>query len=309
MSNHRLVDLPAGVRLVDDLHLGRRHVIGTYLLLGDEPAIVDPGPASALSSLEAGLAAHGVALADLRSILLTHIHLDHAGATGAILRRCPHVRVYVHERGAPHMIAPEKLIRSATRIYGDEMERLWGAIEPVPAGNVTTLAGGERLRAAGRALRVLDAPGHAFHHVVYFDERTGAIFMGDTGGICLPDAPVARPATPPPDIDIEIWLRTLDAVESLGPQALLLTHFGPTYEPRAYLEDYRSALHRWAAVVREQIEAGADEAGQIERLRAQSRADLSPGASDDVISLYEQASSVEMNWQGLSRYWRKRLNV
>jgi glyoxylase-like metal-dependent hydrolase (beta-lactamase superfamily II) len=306
MNYPKPVALPSGVRLIDDMHLGRPHVIGTYLLLGDEPAIVDPGPSSALGSLEAGLAAHRVVPGDLRAILLTHIHLDHAGATGTIVRRHPHLRVYVHERGAPHLVNPEKLLRSATRIYGDAMDRLWGAIEPVPEENVMILAGGETIRAAGRAMRVFDAPGHASHHVFYLDEGSGAAFVGDTGGICLPDAPVARPATPPPDIDIEAWLRTLDIIDALDPRALLLTHFGPAYDPGAYLDDYRAALLRWADAVRAGRGAGLDEAAQVERLRLIARADLGPAASDQVIALYEQASSVEMNWLGLARYWRKR---
>jgi glyoxylase-like metal-dependent hydrolase (beta-lactamase superfamily II) len=306
MSYPKPVDLPDNLRLIDDMHLDRPHVIGTYLLLGDAPAIVDPGPASTLAGLEAGLAAHGLASDDLHAILLTHIHLDHAGATGSLVRRNPRLRVYVHDRGAPHLIDPTKLLRSATRIYGDEMERLWGEIAPVPAENVTTLGGGETIDVGGRSLRVLDTPGHASHHVVYFDTGSGAVFMGDNGGVCLPDAPVARPATPPPDIDIQAWLGTLDAIASLDPRALLLTHFGPTYEPRAYLDDYRDALLRWSEAVRADMAAGAGEDAQVARLRALALADLGPGASGEVVDLYEQASSVEMNWQGLARYWRKR---
>jgi glyoxylase-like metal-dependent hydrolase (beta-lactamase superfamily II) len=307
MSYPEPVALPDGVRLVDDRHLGRPHVIGTYLLLGDEPALFDPGPASTLANLEDGLAAHGVGFDDLRAVLLTHIHLDHAGATGALVRRCPRLRVYVHQRGAPHIVDPAKLIRSAARIYGDALERLWGVIEPVPEGNVAALAGGETLRLGRRALRVFDAPGHASHHVFYFEEASGAAFLGDAGGVCQPDAPVARPATPPPEIDIEAWLRTLDAIGALDPRALLLTHFGPAYEPRAYLADYRAALLRWAEAVRAGLESGEDEAAQVARLRDLARADLGRGAAGDTFALYEQASSVEMNWQGLARYWRKRL--
>lgn len=307
MQRTDLVALPGDLRLVDDRHLGRPHVIGTYLLLGDEPAIVDPGPGSTLASLEAGLAAHGLGLGDLRAILLTHIHLDHAGATGSIVQRHPHLQVYVHQRGAPHLIDPEKLIRSATRIYGDQMDTLWGPILPVPRENAHLLAGGETLRLGRRALRVYDAPGHAFHHVLYLDQGSGAAFVGDVCGICMPDAPLARPATPPPDIDIELWLRTLDTLRALDPQALLLTHFGPTYRPQDYIEDYCAALLRWSEALRDSLAAGDDEAAQIEKLRALSLADIGPAAPAEVIALYEQGSGLEMNWQGLARYWRKRL--
>ncbi len=153
MSDRTLMPLPADARLIDLLHLGRPHVIGTYLLLGDQPALIDPGPASTLDTIEAGLAMHGLALADIQTILLTHIHLDHAGATGTLLRRYPHIRVYVHMRGAPHLVAPEKLIHSATRLYGDAMQRLWGPIRPVPEQAINVLSGGETLRIGGAAVR------------------------------------------------------------------------------------------------------------------------------------------------------------
>ena len=157
MPNHTLMPLPADARLIDLLHIGRPHVIGCYLLLGDQPALVDPGPASTLDTLEASLAAQGLALVDIQTILLTHIHLDHAGATGMLLRRYPHIQVYVHTRGAPHLIAPEKLIHSATRLYGDAMQRLWGPILLViPARRAirrTVLAAPSRRSRAPRASR------------------------------------------------------------------------------------------------------------------------------------------------------------
>jgi glyoxylase-like metal-dependent hydrolase (beta-lactamase superfamily II) len=306
MSALSPMPLPADTVLIDLLHLGRPHIIGAYLLLGEQPALIDPGPASTLDRLEAGMAAHGLALVDLQAILLTHIHLDHAGATGTLLRRYPHLRVYVHTRGAPHLAAPEKLIRSATRLYGDAMQRLWGPILPVPQQAITTLAGGEIVRIGERALHVYDAPGHASHHVFYFDQQSGAAWIGDTGGVCRPDAPVARPATPPPDIDIEAWQRTLDTLRALDPGVLLLTHFGPAYQPLAYIEDYRAALLHWAAVVRAGLASGADEAAQIAQLTALAQASLGPAASNQEATLYEQASSTTLSWQGLARYLRKR---
>jgi glyoxylase-like metal-dependent hydrolase (beta-lactamase superfamily II) len=298
--------LPADVRLIDALHLGHPHIIGVYLLLGEQPALVDPGPASTLANLEAAIAAHGLALADLQAILLTHIHLDHAGATGTLLKRYPHLRVYVHQRGAPHLAAPEKLVRSASRLYGDAMDRLWGEIAPVPERAISVLSGGETLRIGRRTLRVYDAPGHASHHVFYLDEGSGAAFIGDTGGVCRPNAPVARPATPPPEIDIEAWQRTLDTLGTLDPQVLLLTHFGPAYQPGVYIEDYRAELLRWAEAVRVGLASGDDEAAQIERLRALARSRLDPATPPEEVALYEQASSTELSWYGLARYWRKR---
>jgi glyoxylase-like metal-dependent hydrolase (beta-lactamase superfamily II) len=306
MSDHTLLPLPASTGLIDLLHLGRPHVIGSYVLLGDQPALIDPGPPSTLDTLEAGLAAYGLALADIQVILLTHIHLDHAGATGTLLRRYPHMQVYVHARGAPHLIAPEKLINSATRLYGDAMQRLWGAILPVPEQAISVLSGGETLPIGPRALHVYDAPGHASHHVIYFDTQSRAAWIGDTGGVCRPGRAIARPATPPPDIDIEAWQRSLDMLRALDPSVLLLTHFGPAYQPAAYIEDYRAALLHWAEIVRAGLSSGADEAAQIARLDQLAQADLGPAASAEDATLYEQASSTTLSWQGLARYWRKR---
>lgn len=298
--------LPDEIRLVDDLHLGRPHVIATYVLLGDEPALVDPGPSSTLPNLEAGLAAHGLALRDLHAVLLTHIHLDHAGASGTLVARYPHLRVYVHQRGAPHMIAPERLIRSAARLYGDELERLWGEFRAVPEQNMTVLSGGETLRLGGRTVRVFYAPGHASHHVVYFDEGTGAAFTGDTAGVRMPGSSYTRPPTPPPDIDLEGWQRSLDTLRALEPRLLLLTHFGPVHEPAEHIEDYRARLLRWAETVRQGLLSGADEATQIARLQALADAELGAIASPDVYQRYRQAAAVEQSWHGLARYWRKR---
>jgi glyoxylase-like metal-dependent hydrolase (beta-lactamase superfamily II) len=301
-----LMPLPADAQLIDLLHLGQPNVIGAYLLLGDQPALIDPGPASTIDTIEAGLTAHGLALADIQAILLTHIHLDHAGATGTLLRRYPHIQVYVHTRGAPHMIAPEKLIHSATRLYGDAMQRLWGPILPVPEQAINVLSGGETLHIGGRALQVYDTPGHATHHVIYFDERSGAAWIGDTGGVCRPSASVARPATPPPDIDIEAWQRSLDLLRALNPSVLLLTHFGPAYQPSVYIEDYRAMLLHWADIVRNGLSSGADEASQIAQLSQLAQTSLGPATSDEDARLYELASSTALSWHGLARYWRKR---
>jgi glyoxylase-like metal-dependent hydrolase (beta-lactamase superfamily II) len=306
MSDHTLLPLPADTRLIDLLHLGRPHVIGSYLLQGDQPALIDPGPASTLETLEAGLAAQGVALADLQTILLTHIHLDHAGATGTLLRRYPHMRVYVHPRGAPHLVAPEKLIHSATRLYGDVMQRLWGPILPVPEQAISLLSNGETLHIGTRTLHVYNAPGHASHHVIYFDTHSGAAWIGDTGGVCRPGAAVPRPATPPPDIDIEAWQRSLDMLRMLDPSVLLLTHFGPAYQPLDYIEDYRATLLHWAEIVQKGLSSGADEATQIAQLDQLAQSSLGASASAEDATLYEQASATALSWQGLARYWRKR---
>jgi glyoxylase-like metal-dependent hydrolase (beta-lactamase superfamily II) len=293
------------IHIIDDHHLGRPHIIGTYLLLGDEPALVDPGPSVTLPTLEAGLAEHGLRFDDIRAILLTHIHLDHAGATGVLVDRYPHLRVYVHQRGAPHLIAPERLLSSATRLYGDLMDVLWGPILPIPEQAITTLAGGETIRLGNRSLRVFDTPGHASHHVSYLDEESGAVFVGDVAGVHLPGTRQARPATPPPDIDLEAWASSLDTILSLAPTALLLTHFGPVSDPSAHIADFRARLAAWAETVRTGLASGADEPTQIAQLAAVADADLDPSDAELAAS-YRQAAAIEQSWQGLARYWRKR---
>jgi glyoxylase-like metal-dependent hydrolase (beta-lactamase superfamily II) len=306
MSNHEPLPLPADTHLIDLLHLGDPQIIGAYLLLGDQPALIDPGPSSTLGNLEDGLAAQGLALGDIQTILLTHIHLDHAGATGTLLRRYPHLRVHVHERGAPHLVAPERLVRSAARLYGAEMDRLWGSILPVPEQSISVLAGGETLQLGRRTLQVYDAPGHAAHHVIYFEQHSRAAWIGDSGGVCRPSVPMARPAAPPPEVDIEAWQRTLDTLRALDPSVLLLTHFGPAYQPAAYIEDYRAALLLWAASVQAGLASGEDEEAQIARLSQLAQTSLGSAASAEDARLYEHASSTVLSWHGLARYWRKR---
>lgn len=305
MTAHTKISLPGGLKLVDDMHLGQPHVIGTYALLGDEPALVDPGPSSAVDALEAGLAEQGLRFDDISALLLTHIHLDHAGATGTLVARYPHLRVYVHERGAPHLIDPERLLRSAKRLYGDDMDRLWGEFRAVPEERVTTLSGGETLRLGARAIRVYDAPGHASHHVVYFDEDTSAAFVGDVGGVRLPGSQYARPATPPPDIDLDAWRRTLDTLRMLQPRFLMLTHFGPAADPETHIEHYWARLVRWSETVRHSLEEQLDDTAQLQQLQALEDDEIRT-MSPEERTHYQTAMPIEQSWQGLVRYWRKR---
>jgi glyoxylase-like metal-dependent hydrolase (beta-lactamase superfamily II) len=290
---------------IDDMHLGRPHVIATFLLTGAEPTLVDPGPASTLPNLEAGLAQHGYSLGDIRHILLTHIHLDHAAASGTITARYPDIRVYVHERGAQHIIDPERLLNSARQLYGAQMATLWGEILPVPADQVTIVPDGATIALGERRMSAYDAPGHAKHHLVYFEAATGAAFVGDNAGVRLPGFDYVRPATPPPDIDIEQWQQTLDLIAGLAPQTLYLTHFGAYHDAQRHIEEYRARLLRWAEQVRQGLASGADESAQILQLRQLADAELSAMSEADR-ALHQQASPGEQSWAGLARYWRKR---
>ncbi len=280
-------------------------VIATAVLRGpDGVVLVDPGPTSCLPALEDGLARIGASLSDVRTILLTHIHLDHAGATGTIAARVPDARVYVHERGAPHLVDPTKLLASATRLYGDEMDALWGRFDPVPAARVTALAGGERLDVAGRAVRVAYTPGHAVHHVSYLDESAGVAYVGDTCGIHAGGGYVIA-ATPPPDIDLPLWEASLDALDAWQPGTLFLTHFGPVTPARAHVAAFRNVLRRTADLVEQSLaDGGTDEARVavfVERMRADARQAL----SDAEAVRLETAAPFGQIWAGLARHLRK----
>jgi glyoxylase-like metal-dependent hydrolase (beta-lactamase superfamily II) len=269
--------------LIDVMHLGRDRVIGAYEIDG---LIVDPGPSSCMDTLVAGLEE------EPRALLLTHIHLDHAGASGSLVRRFPGLRVYVHESGAQHLADPAKLLESATRLYGDDMERLWGDVLPVPAESVVALVGGESIE----GFRVAHAPGHARHHAVYLHEATGDAYVGDVAGVRIPPIDFTIPPTPPPDIDVEAWERSLDAVAEWDPSRLCLTHFGPAEDPRAQLERARERL-RWLA------ELARD--GDREVFMRRVAAEIDEVADEDVALRHRQAVPPGQLWLGLERYWRK----
>src|SRR4051794_25968095 len=266
------------------MHLGRDRVIGAYELDG---VVVDPGPSSCLETLLDGLEA------EPRALLLTHIHLDHAGASGSLVARFPDLRVYVHEVGAPHLVDPERLLRSASRLYGDDMERLWGAVLPVPAANVVALSGGEEIE----GFRVAYAPGHATHHVAYLHEATGDAYVGDVAGVRIPPHEFTLAPTPPPDIDVEAWERSLDRVAQWRPQRLCLTHFDRTDRPLDQLERVRESLRRNAELARR---------GDRERFLEELGTQVDRTHDEDVALRVRQAAPPDQLWLGLERYWRKR---
>jgi glyoxylase-like metal-dependent hydrolase (beta-lactamase superfamily II) len=285
---------------------GSPRVIATAVLTGpDGVTIIDPGPTSCLPTLEAGLQHRGLSLRDVRALLLTHIHLDHAGATGTILQRVPNIKVYVHERGAPHMIDPAKLLASATRLYGDQMDALWGEFLPVPSEHVTALKGGERLAVAGTSLAVAYTPGHAKHHVSYFDEHEGVAFVGDTAGIRVIGDYLIAP-TPPPDIDIEVWEASLHLIEAWGPVSLFLTHFGPVTPARAHLARFRITLRSQAEAVRASLQAGGSEEEKIRSFVDHMRRDARQALPEREARATELAAPFDQLWQGLARYWQKK---
>jgi glyoxylase-like metal-dependent hydrolase (beta-lactamase superfamily II) len=272
-------------RLIDTMHLGVDRVIGAWERDG---AIVDPGPASTVETLLAALGD-----AEVHAVLLTHIHLDHAGGTGTLLRRFPRARVYVHEIGAPHLIDPSRLLDSAARLYGaDRMAELWGEVLPVPAERVTALSGGEVVE----GMEVLAAPGHAAHHVVYLDRGDGSAYVGDVAGVRIPPGATTVMPTPPPEIDVDAWQRSIAAVAERAPGRLRLTHFGEVAGAGDQLERARAALARQAELAR---------TGDRGRFMAEIEAEID-SQSADAAQRMRAAMPPEQVWLGLERYWRKR---
>ena len=294
------------MNFIDLRFLGMRRVIGAAVLEGPSGLmIIDPGPTSCVPALENGLAELGRTLEDVRHILLTHIHLDHAGATGTLLQRLPHAIAYVHERGAPHMIDPTKLLASAARLYGLNMDRFWGEFRPVAADRLRVLRGGEHLDIAGRTVAVKYTPGHASHHVSYFDTATGVAYVGDTAGIRVVGSYIKAP-TPPPDIDLELWEASLQQIEAWKPRALVLTHFGRVDDVADHLRNFRGVLERQAALVRETLASDGTDEERIRRFVEDMRADARRRLSPEDAASTEAAAAFDQLWQGLARYWRKK---
>ena len=292
---------------IDVDYLGKPKVIAACLLQGQgSAAIVDPGPASAVATLRSKLNRLGLTVQDIDTILLTHIHLDHAGATGTLVKENPRIRVYVHERGAPKMIDPTKLLDSARRLYGDQMDRLWGEFLPLPPANVCALGGGERLSIGGRQLDVVYTPGHASHHVSYFEAATGLAFVGDTAGIRIANGPAILPITPPPDIDLEAWKQSWQKIRERHPERLFLTHFGDAQRVHEHLEELRERLEEWSVAVHESLKEGADDAERAARFAEQVAAKLKLRLSEEDTERYVRGAAVDLCWYGLARYWRKR---
>jgi glyoxylase-like metal-dependent hydrolase (beta-lactamase superfamily II) len=286
---------------------GRGSVIASAIV--ESPAgvaIVDPGPTSCLDTLELGLNARGIRWSDVRHLLLTHIHLDHAGASGTIVREHPHVRVYVHERGAKHLIDPTRLLDSATRVYGDQMDRLWGEFAAVPADRVTSLVGGERVEAAGRVFEVAYTPGHASHHVSYFDSSSGVAFVGDTAGVRV-DGGYVLPPTPPPDIDLEAWAVSIDRILAWSPATLFLTHFGPAQDVLDHCASFADNLERGAAQVRASLNQPGTDDERAARFEGWLRLELGRHMNESRVDSYIVAAAFRHQWAGLARYWRKKL--
>jgi glyoxylase-like metal-dependent hydrolase (beta-lactamase superfamily II) len=270
---------------IDVMHLGRDRVICAYDVGG---ALVDPGPTSSVDTLMDALEG-----TEPRALMLTHIHLDHAGASGVLCRRFPGLVVYVHESGAPHLADPTKLIESAERLYGDDMERLWGEVAPVPEERIRPLSGGEEVE----GFKVAYTPGHASHHVSYLHVDTGDVYVGDTAGVRIPPHQHTVAPTPPPDIDVDAWLDSLHTIARWNPIALCLTHFGRVTDVEDQLLRVRASLVEHADMARR--------GGEEDFVRALDR-EVRDATDAETAERFVQAVPPEQAFQGLERYWRKR---
>jgi glyoxylase-like metal-dependent hydrolase (beta-lactamase superfamily II) len=275
---------------IDLLHAGKG-IVGCYLLeTEDGPALFDCGPASCVDNLKAGLRERGLELTDVRHVLLSHIHLDHAGAAGVLVRENPELQVHVSEVGAPHLVDPSKLEASARRLYGDTFDDLWGELAPIPSENVHVV--GDRVV----GLDCFPTPGHASHHVSYLDGE-GVLYAGDAAGVRLVGGQFVMPPLPPPEIDLEAWERTIEEIGRRAPGALALIHFGVHDDVMPHLASLRDTISRWA----ERVEDGMDE----ETFVAAARYDVSQ-SDPELVDDYERAGPYWHHFRGLERYWLKR---
>ena len=282
-------------------------VIAAFLITGPHGhTLIETGPGSTLGALQEAIAAAGARLDDVTQLAVTHIHLDHAGAAGSLLRRLPDAKLFVHPVGAPHMIDPAKLLASATRIYGDRMDLLWGAFEPAPADRVVVLADDAELRAGERTLRALHTPGHASHHVAFVDMEHRTAFTGDVAGVRLGAVPYVRPPTPPPDIDIEAWHRSTQRLRALGLRALDLTHFGRVGGAADHLDTLARNLDEWVGWIADRLRRGEDPAVVADELARRGEMDVirAGGSARDAVAL-ELATPSRMSVDGIARYVRQ----
>jgi glyoxylase-like metal-dependent hydrolase (beta-lactamase superfamily II) len=302
--------LDADLWLLDLDFQGIPGTVAAFLITGPQGhTLVETGPGSTLGALERGIAAAGARIEEVTQLVVTHIHLDHAGAAGTLLRRLPDARLFVHPVGAPHMVDPARLLDSATRIYGDAMDRLWGAFEPCPAERVVMLHDGAELTCGRRTLRALHTPGHASHHIAFHDPDGGSLFTGDVAGVRMQGADYVRPPTPPPDIDIEAWHRSVEIIRSVAPRALDLTHFGRFEDPTRHLDELMHRLDAWVKWTAERLARGDTPAAMTEALRTASEVELQDEGHAADARAYELATPADMTVNGIVRYLTRRPRI
>ncbi len=297
-----------GISYIDLNFCGTPHAIATgAYITGAGVTLIDPGPGSCVDTLRGELARQGIGINDIQTILLTHIHLDHAGATGLLVKENSKISVFVHEKGAPHVIDPSKLVNSANQLWGVEgVARLWGAVIPVPETNLTVLRGGEQINVAARSLSVQYTPGHASHHVSYFDARSGVAWVGDTAGLRFGRTLFVLPPTPPPDIDLDAWAQSVAKIRAWKPETVFVTHFGPHRGAEDHLRVFETSLRDMAEMARRALEGGEPDEARYEQFRSELEQYIRRFVPESEAGPYECVAPVDFSWRGLARYWRKR---
>jgi glyoxylase-like metal-dependent hydrolase (beta-lactamase superfamily II) len=301
-------DVADGITAIDTFYGGFERYTAAYLLDAREPAIVETGPTTSAEHVRAGLDRLGIGRDELAHIVVTHIHLDHAGGVGTLCDWYPKAKVWVHERGAPHLADPTRLVASATRVYGDErMESLFGPVESVPPQRIQSIADGSALEFGGRALTAIATPGHASHQVALVDSATGVVFTGDALGIHPPDVPVLRPATPPPEYDLELAIESIEKIRSLAGELVLFSHFGPVRDVERICDLAGERFRAWTESVGAAMETTDDLDEIVAVLEAEARRDMDTGSEAELdLDRLEILAGVRMNAMGIMRYWQKR---
>ncbi len=300
-------ELEPGTFQIDLRFQGVASVIAAYLLVGrDGLALIETGPTTTLDALFDGIRIAGHDPEQVTRLIVTHIHLDHAGAAGVLLEQLPRARVLVHRVGAPHLIDPSRLLASAGRIYGERMGELWGEVRSCPADRVIALDDGDLVEAGGRVLRAVATPGHAAHHHAFLDVTTGAVFTGDVAGIRINGRPYSFPPTPPPDLDLALWRQSIARLRALRPRRLFLTHFGPVDDPDWHFDDLLCRLFLWAGWAGARLASEADTAAVAAELQSIADAELAQVTGDqDALRPYLLAAGgYKMSIDGLARYFR-----
>ena len=300
-------EIEPGVFLLDHHFRGSPGVIASYLIAdGDALTLIETGPASTLDTLLAGIRQAGFDPRQIERVIVTHIHLDHAGGAGALLRLLPRAQFYVHPVGAPHMIDPARLMASATRIYGDLMVPLWGEMLPVPEARVRILGDRDKVMTGGRTLVAYDTPGHANHHLALHDPDTGSVFTGDVAGVRLQGTRHVRPPTPPPEFAPDAWQRSIATIRSLAPARLYLTHFGAHDDPLWHLDEILARTWFWAGWIGSRLAQGSDPESITEALRQVEDTAIAMQRDRSLARRYEEAGNYRMSVDGIARWWRKR---
>lgn len=305
-----LTPVADGVTMIDTVMAGEPEFNAVYLLGGSQPTLVEAGPAADLPPILEALAGLGIGAGDLAHVVVTHVHLDHAGGAGGLAARFPGATVWAHERGAPHLADPSRLVASTARTYGEgRMRSYFGETVPVAAGQIRPVVDGDRIDLGDRVLDVVHTPGHASHHVAIHDGSSGAIFTGEAIGSHLPWGPAFRPALPPPEVDVELALASIERIRGRRATALLTSHFGPVPDPDAACDAAAGHVRAWADAVRTALEhdpeATPDEIAIGLRALAADRYERETGRPLDLVR-YDAIGSIGMNAAGLARYWRKR---